>query len=539
MRIGTTGAAVAAVLLCWAGAVTNAFAARVIVLAPDGRARIVQDRFLPGAALTPVPAPGSALTPAPGSALTPAPGSALTPAPGSALTPGSTLAPGSALATSARAAHADRTMVSELQRLRRGHAISAAAFTRYMHDWTRALATVKRLQPHSASRASELESVVENLHGIAAGGQLEPSRLAGLFLTLERNIQWWTQGPLLSYGQRVEFTGSQLVWEYYPGQGIELQPLASFGKADGLYTGGAGDYPAMKDLLAELIPLAADRAGGITWEYDFSFDGGSPPWTSAMTEGTALEALTRAYEALHDPSYLQLARRALTVLAAPPPGGVSLPTAHGRRFIQYSFAPGTEIINAFLQTLIGLDDYATVSGDGTARALFAAGNAEAQAEVPQYNTGAWSLYQPGVEDDLSYHELVTGFLQQLCARTSAPVYCTTAAAFVGDLRTPPALQQLTTTAPAGAPFTLRFRVSKESHVGIVLTRGTQTLLLTSAEFGYGQDAFTVPALTQAGLYDIRLAATDLAGNFSRISGQLQVRAASPAARRRQATGGNP
>ncbi len=38
--------------------------------------------------------------------------------------------------------------------------------------------------------------------------------------------------------------------------------------------------------------------------------------------------------------------------------------------------------------------------------MFAAGNAQAQLEVPQYDTGAWSLYEPSIEDTLSYQELV-------------------------------------------------------------------------------------------------------------------------------------
>ena len=75
------------------------------------------------------------------------------------------------------------------------------------------------------------------MHNIAAAGQLTASRLPALFATLAANRQWWANGPLLASGQRVEFAGSQLVWEYYPGQGIQLQVLGSFGKADGLYTG--------------------------------------------------------------------------------------------------------------------------------------------------------------------------------------------------------------------------------------------------------------------------------------------------------------
>ena len=51
------------------------------------------------------------------------------------------------------------------------------------------------------------------------------------------------------------------MWEYYPGQGIELQELGSFGKADGFYTGGPSYYGRLRQLLSELIPLAARRAG--------------------------------------------------------------------------------------------------------------------------------------------------------------------------------------------------------------------------------------------------------------------------------------
>ena len=43
------------------------------------------------------------------------------------------------------------------------------------------------------------------------------------------------------------------------------------------------------------------------------------------------------------------------------------------------------------------------------------------------DTGAWSLYQlGGAESDLSYHELLTGFLRNLCDRTATAVYCATA-----------------------------------------------------------------------------------------------------------------
>jgi hypothetical protein len=485
-RAGRLTRALAAVVTGLCLTCGTAAAAPVLVLGPSGHARVQNDRFL----TTPAGTPGT---------------SVLTHAPRTE-------------ATRAKA-KPRRTPADVLLKLRATGQITAAEYARCRGDLRQAAGTLAHLK---GTRAIELGAVVTNLDAIAASGELTVSRLAAVFLTLERNRQWWSSGPLLAADQRVEFNGSQLVWEYYPGQGIELQELASFGKADGLYTAGKADYAAMESLLGELIPLAVDRAGGLAWEYFFDFDGGSPPWTSAMTEGTALEAFTRAYEATGNSAYLAIGHQILPVLAAGPPNGVSVPTALGRRFLQYSFAPKLSIMNAFLQTLIGLYDYARASNDPLATQLFSEGNAEAEAEVPRFNTGAWSLYQPGIEDTLSYHQLVTGFLQQLCQRTAAPVYCTTATDFTADLTTPPVITQQTSAAKAGHAFQLRFKLSKISHVGIVVTVGSNTLLATSADFSHGENTVTVPSPPHAGTYQVRLAATDLAGNFARSVGSLAV-----------------
>jgi hypothetical protein len=192
--------------------------------------------------------------------------------------------------------------------------------------------------------------------------------------------------------------------------------------------------------------------------------------------------------------------------------------------VQYTFDPGGghEIINAFLQSLIGLDDFAQTSGSAQAAHLFAAGNAEAQAELPQFDTGAWSLYQPGLEDDLSYHELVTGFLHQLCTMTDARAYCATATRFEQYLKTPPALRLLTGQLKPHRPASVYFQVSKISRVGITVMRGAKTIYLTSATFPHGRHAFVIPALRAAGTYSVRLDATDLTKNYSQIDGTVQV-----------------
>jgi hypothetical protein len=477
------------VLLVLAAFPGTAAAAPVLVLGPHARVHERNDRFLSAVSITPMPA----TVPRP-------------------------RATARARPAVARSKQPPVTVKSVLAALQRRGSITAAQYSQTLKAFNGALAAEKHL---TGTRQTELEAVTESVHQLAVTKQLTASRLAAVVATLNANKTWWTTGSIPAPDQRIQFSGSQLVWEYYPGQGLQLQVLGTFGEADGMYTAGPSEYPAMEQVLSEMIPLASRRGGGTTWEYYFTFDGGSPPWTSAMSQATGLEALSRAYLATNNPYYLQVAASAMAIFSKPPPVGVTVPTTLGVRFLQYTFAPSLLIINADLQTLIGLDAYGQVSGNTTAQALFAKGNAEAMAVLPSFNTGAWSLYSPGVEDDLSYHELVTGFLQELCTITTAPVYCTTAQQFTADLTTPPVLTDLTTTAKPRKPFGLSFRLSKVSQVGIVVTRGTSTVFSTSASFGYGVRTFTVPAL-RAGTYGVRLAATDLAGNFARITGTLTI-----------------
>jgi hypothetical protein len=395
--------AVICVACALAAGAASANAARVIVLGKDGHATVRNDRFLTGPAVTPIPSGGV----------------------------------GARAAVARPRAHAASGAAHDtLARLRHSGAISARDYRRYLGS----LNAASRAAAHLARpRAYELKAVLLNIHNIAAGRALTASRLPALFLTLNRNVRWWTRGPLLDASQRVEFAGSELVWQYYPGQGLELQELGSFGKADGFYTGGPKLYPRMKHLLSELIPLGARRGGALVWEYYFGFDGGPPPWTSAMSQGTALEALSRAYKAFHQRHYLDIARRALPIFGERPPTGVSVRTPRGLRYLLYSFAwaPDVAVINGFLQSLIGLNEYATTSHNARAARLFAAGDAEARYEVPHYDTGRWSLYEPGQLSSYDYHVLVTGFLQELCRRTHARVYCNTAARFERYLKHPP------------------------------------------------------------------------------------------------------
>jgi D-glucuronyl C5-epimerase C-terminus len=217
------------------------------------------------------------------------------------------------------------SVVGALQSLLRGGTITQAV---YQQDYARYLAARRSLGRLSGTRRTELGAVLANVQAIAAAGGLTASRLSALFLTLERNRQWWTTEPLLANGERVSFPSSKLVWEYYAGQGIEIQWLGTFGKANGYYLSGH-ENANLRQLLSEAIPLASKRAGGIAWEYMFRFDGGVPPWTSGLSQGTALQVLARAYLRFKEPADLAAAQQALGVFRTSPPPGVSVKTSHG------------------------------------------------------------------------------------------------------------------------------------------------------------------------------------------------------------------
>ncbi len=421
----------------------------------------------------------------------------------------------------------ERTFRSELARLLAGHQLDAATAARDRRAFDDAIRTARRL---SGTRRAELQAVIDTLHEIAARRQLTAARLPELMATLQRNRQWWTSGTLLGYGQRVEFSDSELVWEYYPGQGIQLQVLGTFGKANGLWQ--ARDDARLRALLDEMLPLASQRGGALAWEYDFAFGGGVPPWTSAMSQATGVQALARAAQELHEPAYLAAAGRALKLFSLRPPVGVQVPTRTGVRYLLYSFAPGQIVINAFAQTLVGLYDYAQIAHSGVAGRLFRAGDRQARLDVRAADTGAWSLYQlGGPESDLSYHELLTGFLQNLCRRTRIDVYCTTGDAFARDLKTPPALALVTRRVRAGRYALVRFLLSKVSRVGMTIRRDGdgRTVLATSASVSHGTHAYGWTVPSTPGRYDVTLTGTDLAGNRGRATGTIAVLGPAPRA----------
>src|SRR5215216_1776318 len=430
-----------------------------------------------------------------------------------------------AIGAPAQAAQPRPTIARELTQLYERGQIDLATY-----DADRAIHTdVKRaIRDLSGMRRAELAGVLATVEGIAARGSLRASRLAPLFLTLQRNLEWWSSRPLLAAGQRVTFEDSELVWQYVPGQGLQLHPLANFGKLNAYANGSRRNNVRNAVLLDELMAVAVPRGGGLAWEYYFTFDGGRPPWVSSLAQGTGLQAIARSAAKLgRMEELLPAIQRGLTLFEQRPPTGVRVASAGGAHYAQYSFWPELRIANGFVQSLVGLYDVAQITGDPRAAQLFADGDRAARAELPRFDTGAWSLYSRGAiarESDLHYHTLLRDFLASLCDRTAEPVYCTAESHLTSYLTTPPELDLRTTRLRGGATRTLRFILSKISStsVRVIAPSGRTVLAVAAGVVGRGTRTVAWRVPRRAGEYTVRIDATDLAGNPASIEGPVQV-----------------
>jgi len=416
-----------------------------------------------------------------------------------------------------------RTVVRVLKRMRRTAAIDDPTFAARREAYRSARAFTKGLDP--GRRRIEMAGVIALMERMARDGTLTVSRLAPIWLTLERNRQWWSEGPLLASGRRVGFEGSEMLWQYVPGQGVQIHPLANFGKLNALWrTRGAEARVAV--LLDEMLAVAAERAGGIAWEYYFDFGGGRGPWVSAIAQGTGLQAIARAATLLgRQAEVLPFAQRGLAVFETAAPDGVREPVADGAHYLMYSFNPRLRILNGFVQALVGLYDWAEIAGDDRARALFADGDRAAQREVPEYDTGAWSLYSRLAvtrESSLSYHNLVIDFLRGLCSRTQAPVYCETRRNFRRYLREAPEVAVVSRRLRGGTTSPLKIELSKISDVGVRVLRGDQVVFSRAAQLGQGRRHLSWSVPRRRGEYQVIVTATDLAGNTSSYEGFVEV-----------------
>jgi hypothetical protein len=384
--------------------------------------------------------------------------------------------------------------------------LTAAEADAYRGTVSRAASELPRLP---SSRYRNLAAVVHEVAGFWKG--YDEPRGRTLFGMLDFNVRWfsdhWDQKP----GTDVVDYSDGTWYRAFPGLGFQFHPLENFGKLNNFVT--QQNASRASQLAQALLARAVVRNGGLAWEYYFGFDGGQPPWISGMAQAVAAQALARAGTQLPDPSLTAASRRVYTTVST-----LLRRVATGPWIRLYAFNDET-VLNAQLQTILSLQDYATQTGDQTAAALASELRSAADGLLPQFDTGYWSLYSlGGPEATLDYHQFVVRLLTSLANRTQDPTLVTYAQLFGADLTEAPVVKAGAAPAPIypwpadgyrdGARYP--FWVSKRSTVRLVIAYAGPPLVVSR---GWHVLAWS-PGRIDPGSYTPKLDAVDLAGNAS-------------------------
>ena len=292
----------------------------------------------------------------------------------------------------------------------------------------------RRSRKLTGVRRTELGYVVGTVRSLAARHTLTTDRLEPTFLVLRTNARFWPRGrsPPPAGGRARR---DPAIFQYYPGRGLQLQPLASWGRANAI--AGAclaalrsrtkqGPLPPRR---ADQQPRPADRARraplrlpgvgvllrlrhrrAAVGERDGAGDRGAG----------ALARLPRARRrAGGGGARARSARSSRRRRAASPcarPGG--------RHYVLYSFAPVAPRVQ---RRPAGRDRAARRRRAAALQAREAAvraRRARGAARGAAFDTGAWSLYsERGAESTLGYHALIAGFLAASASASKARTYC--------------------------------------------------------------------------------------------------------------------
>jgi len=312
--------------------------------------------------------------------------------------------------------------------------------------------------PKGSVRRRELIAVLNITRGMAARGVLSADLMPMAFLTLQRNADWWaTHGPPTSGGSpgekgavgrrckplripkkkkhraraaRLTFPGSNVVFQWYPGMGLQVQVNGTFAAINTLFAQNTEDSRAQaREALDEMLTIAQRRGGAISWDYLFPFSGAQPPWTSGLSQATAIRAYLKA-------NRYSTARQIAAIFGVRAPLGVRVPLgADGNWYALYSFAPGARVLNAHLNAVVALHDLARVTKDPKVAALEEAGLRAARRHIRRFDVaGVWSRYEEGGPPaDLNYHVLNRDLAGALCRRTGEAAICKASDSFAREL----------------------------------------------------------------------------------------------------------
>jgi hypothetical protein len=393
------------------------------------------------------------------------------------------------------------------QAVSRGHLDSEAAAT-YRATLTRAYTIWGKLP---GQRARELEGVIRDV--AAQWRTYNRPRALTLFSMLGFNADYLSSHAPVSSGRDVQ-DDEGVVYRAFTNHGLQFHPLANFAKLNSYL--GANRLDEAGVLGLALVARGVPKGDTLSWEYEFQFGSGRPPWTSGMAQAVAAQSFARAQAKLGDPAFAAAARKAFKAI----PGKLVRALPQGPWIRLYSFSD-LAVLNAHLQALVSLEDYGTMMEDPEGMNVAAQLRSSAAALLPRFDTGAWSLYSlGGTESTLDYQRYVVSLLKRIGARNKDPFWTDYGNRFAAYEDVPPELTPGAASPPAYPrpldgfrDYTLvNFTLSKISRVTIQVGSARQTLLV-----GRGRRTLEVfPGKVPPGSYPVTVRAVDLAGNPAEI-----------------------
>lgn len=414
--------------------------------------------------------------------------------------------PGLAHATVAHdAALARRGVALALER----HWLKPVDAQRYRSDIARAVRDTSALPP---LRARVIASQLSQLTPLWSS-YVAPRALT-LFTQLEENMTYLETKSLPV--QQIDVVDDDgVVYRWFPAKGFEFHPLANFAALN--LAAARSDADVTGTLANALVARAIPHGPRLIWEYEFAFGIGRPPWASGMAQAVAAQALARAAALLGDAN---IAAAAVRAFASVSPFLLRLPSGPWIRLYGFN---GEVVLNAQLQAIVSLLEYAKSTESADAASLAQQLDATAQKLLPRFDTGDWSRYElGGGYASRSYQKFVTDLLKRLATTTGDPFWVQTAQRFHAYYYDPPQVTQ--PTPPAGiwpqpidgyldvAPITIS--LSMRASVSLAIAGRVATYRL-----GPGPHTLTwkPPADLPPGTYPVQVSAVSYAGHRGTVT----------------------
>ena len=283
-----------------------------------------------------------------------------------------------------------------------------------------ALAAIGTLPP---GRGASIELV---LGDVAAHADVyDKARALALFGMLTANVAHFAENPVPL--PPADMTGEDgVVYRWFAAHGFQFHPLANFATLNGH---AKNERREEAERLAQAMLARGVREGRtLTWEYYFPF-AGPGRWTSALAQAAGAQALARTGALLEDDTLLAGAGATYREIAR----DLSQSLGGGTWVKEYSYSD-MAVLNAQLQSIVSLAEYARTTEDAEARRYVDSLSTAARTLLPQFDTGCWSRYSLGGSPASdSYHRYHVNLLQRLAEIEGEAVWADTGARWKGYL----------------------------------------------------------------------------------------------------------